>query len=315
MMTVAVLTYYSPLEKTVMTLDSILKQEYSDYEIIVCDDASVESHFAEIEAFFKRNHFSRYRLIQQPQNVGTVRNLRSACEIGTGKYIKGIGSGDLFYNQTTFRDVIEFMEQKNSTFTFGLWSAYSICNEEVEYLNMSAPRDIKTYLKGNQKLIGKNILLKNDWISGATIFFSRESLLEQRFTIHNEVRYCEDLVQVLFVLEKEQIDFYPGYVVWYEVGAGISTSQNGPSSRLLQDHERFFESIISKYKMNSLVMSYVSIKNEGRILRRLRFEKMRIFRKLGVSRDLSVEYTSSGFLSPENRATFLYDHCSNEDNK
>ncbi len=255
MITIAVLTYNSPLTQILMTLKSIILQEYTNYELLICDDASLNDHFDEIQLFLARYGITNYRFIKHDQNIGTVKNFQSACRAGTRKYVKIIGAGDLFYSTSTLSQLVDFMELHNSNFTFGVWGAYAINPHgnirvlgNITYHNDRAPQFIEPYSLDLQKLIQTKIIVHTDWISGATMAFNRENILQPDLDVSKTVTYCEDLVQYLVALRGDRIDFFPEPFIWYEKGMGISSNGHEMSPRLHLDHEQFFGYVSEKFK-------------------------------------------------------------------
>ncbi|MGB3788719.1 MAG: glycosyltransferase [Phormidesmis sp.] len=63
-------------------VESVLRQTYTDFELIICDDASTDST-AEVVS---RWSDSRIRYIQHSQNIQRSRNMRSGYEAAKGEY-------------------------------------------------------------------------------------------------------------------------------------------------------------------------------------------------------------------------------------
>ncbi|KPQ34113.1 MAG: Glycosyltransferases involved in cell wall biogenesis [Phormidesmis priestleyi Ana] len=61
---------------------SVLNQTYSNFELLICDDASPD-HTAEVVAQW---HDPRIRYIRHPQNIQRSRNMRSGYEAAKGEY-------------------------------------------------------------------------------------------------------------------------------------------------------------------------------------------------------------------------------------
>ena len=63
-------------------VDSVLAQTYTDFELLICDDASPDNT-AEVVAQWDD---SRIRYIRHPQNIKRSRNMRSGYEAAKGEY-------------------------------------------------------------------------------------------------------------------------------------------------------------------------------------------------------------------------------------
>lgn len=274
MISIIILTYNSNFEKILMTIESILQQSYSDYEIIISDDGSSIDNLVHVEAYFQTIGFKRYILNRLVKNVGTVKSLISACKVASGKYIKPIGAGDLLFGEQTLGDMASFMEENQSLFAFGCMKSYQLDDmDNVRFSTFSAPRNLRPYKNNNQKLIKKNIVIAADWISGSTLFYNKEYILPKMEEISKYVTYCEDLVQLLVVLESARVDFFPRHVLWYEFGDGVSTSsENALSVRLKRDHIHLWEYINDSYSEDSMLKSRLIIEQ---LCNRIRFGLIR----------------------------------------
>ena len=63
-------------------INSVLNQSYTDYELIICDDASPDDTGTVVSQY----QDSRIRYIQHPQNIGRSKNMRSGFSAATGEY-------------------------------------------------------------------------------------------------------------------------------------------------------------------------------------------------------------------------------------
>jgi glycosyltransferase involved in cell wall biosynthesis len=74
------------------TLESILSQEFTDYELIVVDDCSNDGTFQIAVSF--QDKFSDIKLYRNNQNLGQFPNRNFAASKSTGKYILFVDSDD-----------------------------------------------------------------------------------------------------------------------------------------------------------------------------------------------------------------------------
>lgn len=239
---VIVLTYNSDYCKVEKTLHSIIKQQNIHYEIIVCDDASAENHFEQIEFYLASNHISHYKLLGSEKNQGTVSNILNGLAAASGKYTKLIGAGDLLYNSLTLHDVYAFMENGNISACFGLMQGYK--KKDGKYFSVPhySPRDINAYRKSDTRKILRNLLLTEDWVSGAGIFATTSYYQQYISMLKGKVLYCEDWASALSAVDGVYLALLDQYVIWYEVGDGISTASTTLfQQKLHQDNLNFWK--------------------------------------------------------------------------
>lgn len=77
-------------------LDSILSQEFTDYEIIICEDHSREREkIAEVIREYQKKHPGIISYHENPVNLGYDGNIRNLVEKATGKFCFFMGNDDL----------------------------------------------------------------------------------------------------------------------------------------------------------------------------------------------------------------------------
>jgi glycosyltransferase involved in cell wall biosynthesis len=90
------------------TLDSILSQTFTDFELIISDNASTDRTAEVCQAYAKRD--SRLSYYRNEKNMGAGWNLRRVYELATGKYFKWAAADDLLAPQFLDR-CIEVLER------------------------------------------------------------------------------------------------------------------------------------------------------------------------------------------------------------
>ena len=73
-------------------LDSVLRQDFHDLEVIASDDASPDSTFSILQDYASRD--SRIRIFQQPSNLGMVANWNFCLDQARGEAVKLMGGDD-----------------------------------------------------------------------------------------------------------------------------------------------------------------------------------------------------------------------------
>lgn len=251
-----VVTYNPDLYKVLFTLETIIRQNFDDFEIVISDDGSAENHFKEIEAFFAEKQFKRYKLVANAINQGTVKNLISGLKQAEGKYVRDFGPGDGFYAEDTMQKIYDFMEATQYEACFGLIRGYhGKTDGNVEMKEYYHPFDIEAYrMQGGQQRILKNLVLYSDNVSGAATCYRREYYLEYLEKIQDYVVYEEDIFQVLAAMEGRGLHLFDDYMVWYEIGEGASTQKHSRFEELLrQDVERFYDRLYQQFGQHKYV--------------------------------------------------------------
>lgn len=241
---VIVLIYNSDTEDLKLTIDSILQQKGITYQIVLADDASSNNALTEAEEYLREKEFKDYKICSHAENVGTVRNVYDALSVAEGKFVKLIGAGDALFSNFTLRNVYHFMDKKKLDMCFGKMKGYVRTEDGTEYSDIVLPYDIEAFEKNNIKKIRRNILVNHGWIVGASMFVDRTVFMDCLKEFVGKVRYCEDLVQTIFLLRKKSIGYFRGPVVYYENSGGISTSTNSGARKRMYDDVRALKKLL-----------------------------------------------------------------------
>src|ERR1051325_10121326 len=75
-------------------LDSLLAQTFTDFEIVISDNASTDSTPAICAEYQERD--PRVRYIRQPENRGAFVNAEMAIRAGNGQYTMMVGDDDVY---------------------------------------------------------------------------------------------------------------------------------------------------------------------------------------------------------------------------
>lgn len=275
---VLVLLYNTKITKVYATLQSVIDQEFKDFEIIIADDGSSTDLSKPIAEFLEKHNFSDFKFTEQKENVGTVENILDGLKICTGKYIKAIGAGDLLFCPITLGNVYSFMEQNEYEFIFGLLRGYHYDTQNgFHQYPFYSPKDIKVYKDGNIKICKKNVLIFGDWISGASMFFKRSFFKYYLEKLSGVVKYCEDVLTANVLLDDGKIGFLDETVVWYEVGEGVSTSDpDSPIVKKIQaDQKSYFEILQKEYPEETYVKRGLRLMKFNNQRKKLWFRLMR----------------------------------------
>ena len=111
------------------TIESVQNQTYTNWEMILVDDASTDKTVSIIEEFAQKD--SRIKLFKLPENRGNGFARNAALEKATGKYIAYLDADDLWFREKLEKQ-IQFLKANNLHFTF---SFYDSIDEEGNDLN------------------------------------------------------------------------------------------------------------------------------------------------------------------------------------
>ncbi|MBR5597804.1 MAG: glycosyltransferase [Lachnospiraceae bacterium] len=101
----------NPGERLKKTLDSILKQTFTDYEVIIKDGGSSDGSLSGLQEagyFEDKNQIK----IQQKKDRSIYDGMNQAVSYANGKFVQFLNCGDYFYSPTVLEEVARFIEEK-----------------------------------------------------------------------------------------------------------------------------------------------------------------------------------------------------------
>jgi glycosyltransferase involved in cell wall biosynthesis len=162
LLSVTVLNYnyghYLPL-----CLDSILKQTFKDFELILINDTSTDNSLEIIQPYLAD---SRVRLVDHVENKGFMRSLIEGAELSRGAYITVVSADDWILDSTAFEKQIATMQQDPEiAFVFTDYGCYT-SNDTCTYVMHPAP---ESYVKPGMEAFQEIIISRAPLHSGTII--------------------------------------------------------------------------------------------------------------------------------------------------
>jgi len=132
------------------TINSVIDQTYTNWELIIVDDKSKDDTCKIVEEFAQR--YNNIRLIKLEQNGGVSNARNVGLENATGKYIAFLDSDDVWLKDKLAKQVA-YMEDKNLPMIF---CAYNRIDEDGRVIS----RKIEVPFSVNYKqLLSHNVII------------------------------------------------------------------------------------------------------------------------------------------------------------
>lgn len=94
------------------TLESVLTQDFTDYELLVVDDCSSDNTVSLVKAYEQRD--DRVKLVVNPCNLGMVQNWNHCIELAQGEYIKFVFGDDVLSSSNALRRMVDKLDEDES---------------------------------------------------------------------------------------------------------------------------------------------------------------------------------------------------------
>ena len=191
-------------------IESVLKQTFTDWEIIVADDASTDNTREIIDKLAMTN--SKIKYLNSNTNVGIARISNKALREAKGEYIAILDDDDYWSDSDKLKKQVEFLE-KNQEY-IGVGGGVIVVDKNN--------KELFRYLKPEtDDQIRKKMLFDNPMANSATLF--RRSVAEKVGLYDESLRYSADRDFWLKIGLIGKLYNFPEYFTYYLM-AGQNTS-------------------------------------------------------------------------------------------
>lgn len=224
-------------------IDSVLAQDYPAIELIIADDHSPEVDLPDIELYansHKGPNIQRVLVYQNPENLGTVRNINRALEKAEGRYIKLLAADDALYDSAVLSNGRKALDGCPSGV---LISQAMRCDASLQPIGLFRDEFARSLPHMTPRQVYRALCVKNRIVSVGEFytreFFDRVGLFDERY------RLLEDWPLWLRISrEGISIGYWEFISVKYRSNVGSATSVN---SVYLADKEKTFAYEIKPY--------------------------------------------------------------------
>ena len=216
---------YNNAKELPATIDSVMKQTYTDAEIILSDDGSgtYDTKVLEEYADTLKKKFRQVRININEQNVGTVKHLNSVLKMAKGKYLISCSSGDSFAKDNTVEKIVRYFERKDVMI---LTTRRADVGEKKR--KYRPPRFVGMLLRFFPDKLLNYMIEKKNVISGCCTFY-RKDLFEKYGFFDEQYFLVEDYPYYVMLLQNKVRFGWSGMVSICHRMGGVSTGKVHPA--------------------------------------------------------------------------------------
>jgi len=186
------------------SINSILNQTYSNYEILVIDDCSTDNTYNIVKKY------SSIKLLQTPVNSrqGAARNIGlNNC---SGDYILFLDADDILFDNLVLENLLTIIQEKNSP--------------DIIYCGMKITEKRELILMPDENNTSKAFRLgQNKWMN-ATSLCLKNSMIQKHFIRFPEnIRY-EDVYFAFLAIEKAATYAYTDFITYLYINRDNTTT-------------------------------------------------------------------------------------------
>lgn len=228
------------------SIDSILRQTYTNFEFIIINDGSTDNSAAILDLYAK--HDSRIKVLHQA-NQGVVKAANKAIEIAKGQYIARADADDISFDHK-LEDLVRCAQQN--------LNAVVICGN-IEVINSRSEFLYRDLVLPYSEDLKRAFYLRNPIPNGSTLI-KRSALIEVGF--YDEV-FAEDCHMWTKLISKGDFVATGTYVYrWRMNPNGLTLSNSEKSAKKELEYvnlvwSRSKPAYISRYKIKEQSQRYV----------------------------------------------------------
>lgn len=127
-------------------IESVIAQTYTNWEMIIVDDASVDNT-VNIIKFYQQNE-KRIKLILLKRNQGVANARNTAIKNAKGQYVAFLDADDI-WDKEKLAEQIRFMKNNNIAFSYHAYTLFDLSNQKQKTILVPKQLNYQELLKGN----------------------------------------------------------------------------------------------------------------------------------------------------------------------
>ena len=193
-----ILPNYNSSKTIVATVNSILKQTYKNWELIIIDDCS-DNKTKNILIKFKR--IKKIKILYTEKNIGAGQCRNMGIKKSHSYYLAFIDSDDL-WEENKLKMQINFMRNNNYSFTYTHYKTFTNDKKIIKTIRTPNKFDFKSFVK-NTSIATSSMIVRRD-LADKTKFYN--------------TKICEDYYYKCQLLKKTRYAYcYPRYLMLYQI--------------------------------------------------------------------------------------------------
>ena len=206
-----VIPLYNKEKSIAKTIESVLAQTYTDYEIIVIDDGSTDKSAAVVESIIlslnESNSFIIRLFSKNNGGVSSARNL--GIEKSRGEYI-ALLDGDDQWDKDYLTEQVKMIHDFPEAAMWGINYAELYNGKLVRTLATGLPDGYRGYVENYFQMPNRN----SDLFCSSSVVIRRE-VFDKVGMFDERMKYSEDIDMWYRIIANYQVAFYDYYMVRY----------------------------------------------------------------------------------------------------
>jgi glycosyltransferase involved in cell wall biosynthesis len=173
-------------------IESVLRQDFEDLELIIVDDASTDASRQIIERYAQQD--ARIRIIFHEQNFGITKVVNDGIDAATGKFIAQIDSDDVWVKDKLRKQLAVLERNENLV----VWSEGELIDQHGRPLGKTFSELVQSTSKTKSGALFQTLLAGN-YVFGSTLMYKRANLdglrYDERLLYNNDYKFLLELAR------------------------------------------------------------------------------------------------------------------------
>ena len=202
-----VIPLYNKEKSITTTLESVLAQTYTDYEVVVVDDGSTDSSAEVVRSMMAKSN--KIRLIQKPN--GGVCSARNRGILEAKGYYIALLDGDDIWDKDFLKEQVLLIHDFPEAAMWGINFAETRKGKIVRKVATALPDGYRGYV-GHYFEMPKRV---SDLFCSSSVVIRRD-VFDKVGMFDERIKYAEDSDMWFRIIATEKVAFYDKYMVFYQ---------------------------------------------------------------------------------------------------
>jgi glycosyltransferase involved in cell wall biosynthesis len=220
-------------------IESVLNQTYSDFELLIIDDASQDNTDAIVREYAIKD--DRIRYLRNATNVGMVQNWNSCLHEARGEYIKYLFGDDAFASTMLLEKMVRILDSDRSVSLVG--SSRKIIDKNSKQIDLWSFYDADTIVDGKE-VISKCLFHNVNYIGEPTVVMFRRSQAIRGYNI--KYKQIVDLEMWFHLLEQGTYCYIKEPLAYFRCHEKQQTKINEKCSATIDDMANLYLEYMNK---------------------------------------------------------------------
>lgn len=246
-----IIPLYNKEQSVCHTLDSVVAQSFSDWEIIIVDDGSTDSSAEVVKHYIRNSCFgSAIRMVHKPNGgVSSARN--AGIDAAQGEYVAFLDADDI-WSEDCLAELVSMTRDFPDAAMCGVNYGETMNGKIIRDVPTGLPKGYRGYVENYFQLPGRI----SDLYCSSSVLIRRETF-ETSGRFDERLKYAEDTDMWWRIIASFPVAFYDKYMVFYRFDAENRASNSTRSLRFFLPY--YVGKYVSFKKKNPVFYRFVHL--------------------------------------------------------